>query len=232
MFPIGRLEDCTQELLDAMIQVLFENDDIVAVNKPEGLAAVPERRPETASLLEILCAERNERLYIVHWLDKENRGVIVFARNAEAHRQLNQQFEARAVRKLYLPLTDGVVPDDRGVIDKPLRQFGSGRVAVDTQRGRPCITSFLVVQRFSELTLVEVYPHTGRQYQIRVQLYSTGHLIASDLLYGCPRTRQTSPRLMLPAFKLTLQLPSGGPITVEAAVPKSFSTVLGRLERR
>ncbi len=215
-----------------MIQVLFENDDIVAINKPEGLAAVPERRPGTASLFELLCAERNERLYIVHRLDKETSGVIVFARNARAHRRLNQQFEARAVRKLYLALTHGVIPDDRGVIDKPLRQFGSGRVAVDTERGKACITSFLVVQRFSDLTLVEVYPHTGRRHQIRVHFYSTGHPIAGDPLYGWPKTREEFPRLMLHALKLALHLPSGGQITVEAAVPESFSTVLGTLARR
>jgi len=215
-----------------MIQILLENDDIVAVNKPEGLAAIPERRPETASLFETLCAERNERLYIVHRLDKETSGVIVFARNAEAHRRLNQQFETRAVRKEYLALTHGVIADDRGVIDRPLRQFGSGRVAVDPKRGKKSATSYLVVQRFSEHSLVEVYPHTGRRHQIRVHLYSTGHPIAGDPLYGPKKMRQTFPRLMLHAFKLTFHLPSGGEIAVEAAVPGSFSMVLSTLERR
>ena len=215
-----------------MIQVLFENDDIVAVNKREGLAAVPERRPETASLFEMLCAERNERLYIVHRLDKETSGVIVFARNAQTHRRLNQQFEARAVRKLYLALTHGVISDDRGVIDRPLRQFGSGRVAVDPKRGKQSITSFQVVQRFGDLTLVEVYPHTGRRHQIRVHLYSTGHPIAGDPLYGPIKTNQPFPRLMLHALKLTLNLPSGREIAVEAPVPESFTAPLGTLERR
>ena len=232
MSPIGQLDEYPQEVSDAMIQVLFENDDIVAVNKPEGLAAVPERRPETASLFEMLCAERNERLYIVHRLDKETSGVIVFARNAQAHRWLNQQFEARAVRKEYLALTHGVIPDDRGVIDRPLRQFGSGRVAVDAQKGKKSSTSFLVVQRFSEHTLVEVYPHTGRRHQIRVHLYSTGHPIAGDPLYGPIKDSLSLPRMLLHALKLTLNLSSGGEIAVEAPVPESFTTVLSTLERR
>jgi len=232
MSPHRQLDEYPQEVSNAMIQVLFENDDIVAVNKPEGLAAIPERRPETASLFETLCAERNERLYIVHRLDKETSGVIVFARNARAHRRLNQQLESRLVRKLYLALTHGVIPDDRGVIDRPLRQFGSGRVAVDTERGKQSITSFQVVQRFSDLTLVEVYPHTGRRHQIRVHLYSTGHPIAGDPLYGPKKMQQALPRLMLHALKLTLDLPSGGEISVEAPVPGSFSMVLSTLERR
>lgn len=215
-----------------MIQILLENDDIVAVNKPEGLAAIPERRPETASLFETLCADRNERLYIVHRLDKETSGVIVFARNAEAHRRLNQQFETRAVRKEYLALTHGVIPEDRGVIDRPLRQFGSGRVAVDRERGKRSMTDFLVRQRFRDHTLVEARPHTGRRHQIRVHLFSVGHPIAGDSLYGPRKIQKKFPRLMLHAFRLILRLPSGAEIAVEAALPQSFSVVLGALERR
>ena len=221
-----------REVSNAMIQILLENDDLVAVNKPEGLAAIPERRPEAASLLETLCAERNERLYIVHRLDKETSGVIVFARNARAHRWLSQQFEARAVRKKYVALAHGVIPDDRGMIDRPLRQFGSGRVAVDATSGKKSATSFLVLQRFSEHTLVEVYPYTGRRHQIRVHLYSTGHPIAGDPLYSPIKTGRAFPRLMLHALKLTLGLPSGGQIAVEAPVPESFASPLGILGGR
>ncbi len=210
-----------------MSDILYEDDDLIAVNKPEGLAAVPERRPEAAdSLFERLCAERRERLYIVHRLDKETSGVIVFARNAEAHRRLNLQFEKRLVRKVYLALAHGVIADDWGVIDKPLRQFGSGRVGISPQHGRASVTEFRVLERFKASTLVELYPHTGRRHQIRVHLYSIGHPITGDPLYGDREIQRKFPRMMLHAHQLTIRLPSGRPATFEAPVPESFAAVL------
>jgi len=97
-----------------MIDILYEDKDILAINKPEGLVAVPERRRLDQSLFEMLCAEQGERLYIVHRIDRETSGVIVFARNAEAHRQLNRQLETRSVEKVYLALVHGVISDARG----------------------------------------------------------------------------------------------------------------------
>ena len=117
-----------------MIPVLFESEDVVVVDKPEGLASIPERKPQGESLVEVLSAERGEKLYTVHRLDKDTSGVIVFARNAEAHRWLNRQFERRLVEKRYLALVHGVVTEDGGTIDEPLRQFGSGRIGVDRER--------------------------------------------------------------------------------------------------
>ncbi len=210
-----------------MVDVLFENEDIIAVNKPEGLAAVPERRPDSpSSLFDILCAERGERLYIVHRLDKETSGVIVFARNAEAHRRLNLQFEKRLARKVYLALVHGVVTDDWGRIHKPLRRFGSGRVGIDAQHGRASTTEFRVVERFKTTTLVELYPRTGRRHQIRVHLYSIGYAVAGDPLYGDRETQSTYPRMMLHAYRLTLHLPCNEQMTLEAPIPGSFEALL------
>jgi len=209
-----------------MIDILHEDEDIIAVNKPEGLAAVPERRPDTRSLFEMLCAERGEKLYIVHRIDKETCGVIVFARNADVHRRLNLQFEKRLVRKVYLALTHGIITDDWGVIDKPLRHFGSGRVGISPQHGRASVTEFRVLERFKGCTLVELYPRTGRRHQIRVHLYSIGHPIAGDPLYGDKIVQKNFPRMMLHAYRLTLRLPSNGEITLEAPVPESFEAVL------
>jgi len=209
-----------------MIDILYEDADIVAVNKPEGLVAVPERRRLESSLLEILCAERSEKLFIVHRIDKETSGVIVFARNAEAHRELNRQFENRSVEKMYLALVHGVVGDDRGEIDKPLRQFGSGRVAVDDQRGKASVTEFCVLERLEAFTLLDVRPHTGRRHQIRVHLYSLGHAIVGDPLYGDRTLQSAYPRLMLHARRLSLHLPSGRRLTLETPIPESFSRVL------
>ncbi len=212
------------------IPILYEDDDILAVDKPEGLAAIPERTGQGGSLFEILCGQRDERLFIVHRLDKDTSGVILFARNAETHRWLNRQFEARAVVKTYLALVHGVVADDGGMIDQPLRQFGSGRVAVDPQRGKPSTTEFRVTRRFRSYSLVEARPRTGRRHQIRVHLYHLGHPIAGDPLYGDKVAQQDFARLMLHAWKLAMPLPSGRTLTFEAPIPESFQRILDTME--
>ena len=216
-----------------MVEILFENEDLIVANKPEGLAAIPERQTqaESESLFGILCAERSERLYIVHRIDKDTSGLIVFARNAEAHRRLSMQFERRVVHKTYLALVHGVMSTEQGVIDKPLGRFGSGRVGINPQRGRSSLTEYLVLRRFPAYTLVEAYPKTGRRHQIRVHLYSIGHPIVGDRLYGDPALQRDYPRMMLHAQKLTLRLPDEQPLTLEAPIPESFERVLESVER-
>jgi len=209
-----------------MISILFENDDLLAVDKPEGLAAIPERLLDNKSLFGMLSSERAGKLYVVHRLDRETSGVIVFARNAETHRRLNRQFESRTVRKQYLALVHGIVSDDEGTIDAPLRQFGSGRVAVDPERGKASITDFRVQNRSKSATLVEAYPRTGRRHQIRVHLYHLGHPIVGDPLYGDKTQQAPYPRLMLHAHTLTLHLPSHNDLTLKAPIPQSFQAVL------
>jgi RluA family pseudouridine synthase len=208
---------------------LFENGDIVAVDKPEGLATIPERRRQTQSLVDRLSTERGEKLYVVHRLDKETSGVIVFARNAEAHRFLNRQFATGAVAKTYLALTHGVMADDEGIIDQPLRQSGSGRVAVDAKRGKASISEFRVVERFRAHTFVEVRPMTGRRHQIRVHLYQLGHAVVGDPLYGDMNVQKDYPRLMLHAQSLTINLPSGTAVALAAPLPESFRAALRRI---
>ncbi|MBP8911455.1 MAG: RluA family pseudouridine synthase [Phycisphaerae bacterium] len=207
-------------------EILFENTDLIAVNKPEGLAAIPEQNPQEPSLFERLCAERGETLLIVHRIDKDTSGVILFARHAEAHRRLNMEFETHRVRKAYLALVHGVIEDDWGHIDKPLARFGSGRVGVNAQHGKPSLTKYQVVRRLPAHTLLEAYPHTGRRHQIRVHLYSIGHAIVGDRLYGDRAIQRAYPRMMLHARHLTVRLPSEETITVEAPVPQSFHDVV------
>lgn len=209
--------------------VLFENGDVVAVDKPEGLASIPEGGPSQPSLLEQLASAYETRLYVVHRLDKEVSGVILFAKNPEAHRLLNQQFEQRLVQKRYLALVHGDVAGPTLRIDLPLREFGSGRMGVDRRRGKHAITTAEVRQRFSGYTLLEVSPLTGRRHQIRVHLYSAGHPVVGDRRYGEPALQQGFPRLMLHALALTVALPTVGTLTIAAPVPPSFQAVLDAL---
>ena len=211
------------------IEILFENEDIIAVNKPEGLAAIPERQknpPPAESLIEKLSAQRGEGLFIVHRIDKDTSGVIVYAKTASAHCHLSMQFERRLVQKVYLALVHGVMEAEEGVIEKPLGQRGSGRVSISPQNGREAHTEYQVLHRFPAYTLVEAYPKTGRRHQIRVHLYSIGHPIVGDRLYGDRTIQRAYPRMMLHAQRLTIRLPNGELLTVEAPVPESFERVL------
>ena len=211
-----------------MFEILFENEDFLAVNKPEGLSSIPERQPgqRTESLYERLCAERGQQLYIVHRIDKDTSGVIIFAKSAAAHRWLGRQFERRTVQKVYLALVHGILAEDEGIIDKPLGQYGSGRMGVNPQHGRAAYTEYLVTHRFPAHTLVEAYPKTGRRHQIRVHFYSIGHAIVGDRLYGNLPVQRTYPRMMLHAHRLTIRLPEGRLLTLETPPPVSFEKVI------
>ncbi len=209
-----------------MIPILFENDDLLAVDKPEGLASIPERAKGKDSLISLLSPKFRDKLYVVHRIDKEASGVILFARNAPAHRFLNQQFGTRAVKKTYLILVHGSISVSEGVIDKPLRQFGSGRIGIDSKQGKPSETAFCVANLFPSHSLVEARPVTGRRHQIRVHFYSIGHPVVGDLLYGDKSVQKQYPRLMLHAQKLEFRLPSGEEVKIEAPVPESFVSTL------
>lgn len=213
-----------------MILVLFEDDDVLAVDKPEGLASIPERDTTQESLLSLLSASKPTKLYVVHRLDKEVSGVMLFAQNAAAHKYLNEQFSHHSVRKIYLALVHGIVAQESRTIDTPLRQFGSGRMGMDSKRGKESITTFQVLKRFDGYTLIEVYPITGRRHQIRVHLYSLGHAIVGDLLYGERDMQHRFPRLMLHARRIEYRLPSGDLCAVEAPLPESFTDVMRMIE--
>jgi RluA family pseudouridine synthase len=204
------------------IPVLYENDDIIAVDKPEKLASIPERNREKISLLKILTEARREKFYVVHRLDKQVSGVILFAKNAETHRYLNTQFEQRKVQKTYLAVVHGTVEGKRGIIDKALRRFGSGRMGEDHERGKPCLTEFAVEKRFPGYTLVNVYPQTGRKHQIRAHFFSIGHAIVGDTLYGDKSLQKNFPRLMLHALNIRLSWLSWEEVFIESKIPSIF----------
>ncbi|MGA1875910.1 MAG: RluA family pseudouridine synthase [bacterium] len=209
-----------------MFSILYEDDHIIAVNKPEGLASIPERERGKESLLSLLSPLFPGKLYIVHRLDKEVSGVILFAKSAQAHTYLNDQFSSRSVFKTYVALVHGVIEENHGLIEKPIRQFGSGRMAVDLIRGKASATSFEVIERFGSHTLVRVHPLTGRRHQIRVHFYSLGHPIAGDSGYGEKAVQKLYPRLMLHSRKIRFRLPKGREMRVEAAIPESFQMVV------
>jgi RluA family pseudouridine synthase len=204
------------------IPILYEDEDLIAVDKPIKLASIPERNRENKSLLRLLSEARQQKLFVVHRLDKQVSGVILFAKNAETHRYLNRLFEQRKVHKTYLALVHGIIEEDRGTIDKPLRRFGSGRMGEDQEKGKPCITQYSVEKRCSGTTLLKVYPHTGRKHQIRAHFFSIGHPVVGDTLYGDKSLQKSYPRLMLHAHAIRFRSSAQVEISIESPNPEFF----------
>jgi tRNA pseudouridine32 synthase/23S rRNA pseudouridine746 synthase len=202
---------------DLSVRVLFESDEILAVDKPAGVVSAAQAGQ--GGLPELVGRVYPGRLFPVHRLDKEVSGVILFAKTASAHRHLNGEFERRNVRKTYLAVCHGVIAKNRGVINAPIREFGSGRMGVDRERGKPASTEFKVVERRNGFTVVHAYPLTGRRHQIRVHLYSIGHPVVGDRKYGNGEVQKEFPRLMLRALSIEFTSPSGGRLTIEAPPP-------------
>lgn len=211
-----------------MIPILYRDDDCVAVLKPCGVAAVPERIGDEDCLSARLSLQLGSRVFPVHRLDKEVSGVILYALTAESHRFFNSAFEHRRVRKTYLAVVRGALVPEEGVIRRPLREFGSGRMGVDEERGKPSETRYRVLRRSEDFSLVQLHPLTGRRHQLRVHLYSLGHPIAGDTRYGPPEWRKGFPRLMLTSVGVALDLPSGKKLELADVVPEDFIEVARR----
>jgi tRNA pseudouridine32 synthase/23S rRNA pseudouridine746 synthase len=206
-----------------IIPVLYEDNEIIAVDKPAGIASIPERDRTVDSVKSLLEQQLKRKLFIVHRLDKEVSGVMLFAKSAAAHRSLNEAFFTRNVRKTYCALALGEIKEDKGEIDAPIRQFGSGRTGVDVEKGKPSLTRFEVLRRFSNRTLLHAFPVTGRRHQIRVHLYHIGHPVAGDPLYGEKNLQKNWPRLMLHAERIAFENHTGKEITVTSEVPEEFA---------
>jgi len=210
-------------------EILFEDTDVIVLSKPEGLASISENDHKIESLHSILEKKLAIKIFPVHRLDKEVSGVIIFAKNGSAHKILNDQFEKRLIKKFYVTLVHGQVPNDSGIINKPIREFGSGRMGVDERKGKPSETKYRILERYNNYTSLELNPSSGRRHQLRVHLYFIGFPIVGDLRYGDKTIQQKYPRLMLHAGKIEFQLPSGKNISVTADLPTSFSTALNEI---
>lgn len=203
-------------------QILYEDSNIIAVNKPEGISSIMENDTKLDSLHSLLEKKLNGKLFVVHRLDKEVSGVILYAKNAQTHKYINDQFADRKVKKYYTAVVHGTIKENDGVIKKPIREFGSGRMGIDDRKGKPSETKFKVLKRFGDYTLLELNPSTGRRHQLRVHLYSIGYPIVGDIRYGDKTIQEKFSRILLHAKSLEFQLPNGKTLFIEAPAPRSF----------
>ena len=229
------------------LAVLYEDDDIIAVDKPAGMVVHPGAGNQSGTLVNAVLNHMPEvadvgdetRPGIVHRLDKETSGVLLVAKTEQAYRALQDQFKRRVILKTYLALCVGDVQPARATIDKPLARDPANRQRMSVMaNGREAQTEYVVTERYTlerrPYSLLRVSPRTGRTHQIRVHLASTGYPVAGDLLYGGRRdalTREIGPRHMLHASELVLELPSSGqPLRLHAPLPDDMRAVLARLQ--
>ncbi len=214
------------------LDVLFEDDDLIVINKPAGMTVHPGAGQREHTLVNALlshCAGLSgvggkERPGIVHRLDKETSGCLVVAKNDMAHRELSKQFAARTVEKIYLALVAGKLRKPAGVIDEKIGRHPvhRKRMQVSPHRGRTARTEYRVIRSSDAASLIECRLHSGRTHQIRVHLHHLGHPVLGDKVYG-PRFAKNFPRQMLHAWKLGFRHPRTSQWkTFEASLPVDF----------
>jgi tRNA pseudouridine32 synthase / 23S rRNA pseudouridine746 synthase len=211
------------------LELLYEDQDLLAVNKPESLASIHDSAGEVVDLQTILIEHYKSKIFVVHRLDKEVSGVILFAKNEKTHKILNMQFAEHTVKKSYAALVHGMVEKDEGEIRFPIREFGSGRMGIDKAKGKPSKTFYNVKEKLFPFTLVDLSPTTGRRHQLRVHLYAIGHPIVGDVRYGEKEMQEKFPRLMLHAKSVLFTKPDKKEIKIEAPPASPFTKYLNEL---
>ncbi len=206
---------------DTPLAVIHEDHELLAVDKPSGLLSVPGRGAHLADCLLARVQAVFPQALLVHRLDRDTSGVMVFALTPQAQRHLGLQFERRHVKKTYVARVWGRLEPRTGTVDLPLVVDWPNRPLqkVDHDTGRPARTDWRVLRHEDGTTRVRLMPLTGRSHQLRVHMKEIGHPICGDPFYATGPAREF-PRLMLHAESLRLRHPDGGAgVTLKAAVP-------------
>ena len=231
--PLEKIESQAEPI---PLEILFEDDDLIVINKPAGLVVHPGAGHRQHTLVNALLSHcttlsgigGKERPGIVHRLDKETSGCLVVAKNDEAHRELSRQFAERVVEKTYLALVAGKLRKRSGIIEEKIGRHPvhRQRMSVSSSRGRPAKTEYRVVRSGNQASLVECRLHSGRTHQVRVHLHHLGHPVLGDKVYAT-RAAKDFPRQMLHAWKLGFRHPGTGDWkSLEASLPDDFATAV------
>jgi 23S rRNA pseudouridine1911/1915/1917 synthase len=230
--------------------IIFEDNDLIALNKPSGLLSIPDREGKEPSLKSLLL-EKYDSIFTVHRLDKDTSGLIVFAKNDTTHRHLSMQFEERQTEKIYVGLVIGSPANQQGTIDLPIAENMVTRgTMIINRRGKSSVTDYEVLENFGSYSWMQFRIHTGRTHQIRVHMKDIGHPIVCDELYGDGKPvllsslkskfklskneleeRPLLNRLALHAYKLGFTKPGGEKMELQAELHKDLKATLQQLAK-
>lgn len=234
------------------LERIYEDDDLVIVNKPANLLSIADRFDNNqASARSLIQAELKMPIFVVHRLDKETSGLLTFAKHESSHRYLSQLFERHEIEKLYAGLVQGKVNVATARIELPIAEHPvvKGKMIVSKQ-GKLSVTDYRVVESWPLYSLMQWQIHTGRTHQIRVHMAASGHPIVCDSLYGDGKAfllssikpkfklskaeeseRPLLNRLALHAYRLQFEGPDGQLILAEAPIPKDLSACIAQLRK-
>lgn len=222
------------------LDILYEDDDLIVINKAAGMVVHPAAGHATGTLVNAVLGHdpeivtgNQERPGIVHRLDRDTSGVLLIARNDAALHALQRQFAAREIHKTYLALVNGVVTTPQGMIDAPLARDPRDRkkmAIVNSVHARQAVTVFHVLGRTDKYTLLRVEPETGRTHQIRVHLAFLKHPVVGDEIYGKKKNDLGLTHQFLHAWRIAFQHPiSGAEMTFTAPLPSNLQSALARI---
>ena len=228
---------------DIPLDVVYEDDDIIVVNKPKGMVVHPANGNPDGTLVNAVMSLCKGSLSgiggeirpgIVHRLDKDTSGLIIIAKNDVAHINLSKQIKDRRVKKIYIALVKGNVSENEATVNMPIGRSTKDRKKMAVRKdGKKAITHFKVLKRYGKYTLLELKIDTGRTHQIRVHMAEIGHPVVGDMIYSNGKNEFGIEGQMLHAKSLDFQHPvTGKQIHLEAELPKYFEEILSKLEKQ
>ena len=237
--PEAKNLDATPQ--DIPLDIVYEDEDIIVINKPRDLVVHPSNGHEDGTLVNALLAHCTnlsgingvKRPGIVHRIDKDTTGLLVVAKNDYAHEFLAKQLEDHTLHREYIALVKGVIKEEDGKIIAPIGRdkYNRQKMAVDVKNGKPAVTHFHVLKRFNQYTLISCVLETGRTHQIRVHMNYIGYPIEGDPVYGPKSHLLFDKGQLLHAEKLILIHPkTKKKMTFSAPLPKDFQDVIDNLE--
>ncbi|HBV85911.1 MAG TPA: RNA pseudouridine synthase [Desulfosporosinus sp.] len=222
------------------LEILYEDEDVLVVNKPQGMVVHPAPGAWTGTMVNALLYHCNNlsgingvlRPGIVHRIDKDTSGILVVAKNDSAHQGLAAQLKAHTMKRLYLALVHGVMAEPSGTVDAPIGRDPADRkrMAVVMQNSKLAVTHYTILERFKDTTYLEVRLETGRTHQIRVHMAYIKHPVLGDPVYGPKKDQYGLPGQMLHAAHLGFEHPLNGKwMEFDAPVPETFAKLLEKL---
>ena len=240
---IPEAKETTLKPQDIPLDIVYEDDDILVVNKAKGMVVHPAAGNPEGTLVNAVMAHCKGNLSgiggelrpgIVHRLDKDTSGLLIVAKNDKAHIQMSKQIQDREVKKIYIALVRGIISENEATINMPIgRSMQDRKKMAVTKKGKEAITHFQVLERFDKYTLLKVKIDTGRTHQIRVHMAEIGHPVVGDMLYSNGKNEFGVEGQMLHATSLDFKHPvTQKPLHLEAPLPQYFEEVLKQLKNK